>query len=170
MRENAWLQRVLRIAPEQWLKVVLFSLLVLVLGWKLLFHLTELLIHTLAFQFSESYREHVKPFGGYEGYITTQLVPRWWHSLTAGWRLSLLFRSVLLGVGAFLVLCLFDNKPTRVVWLLVLFVLDAGLRYGRMFVIDPFWAVIYTLFLLICFMFLVFLMNKYIVSRLRRAE
>lgn len=112
----------------------------------------QLVIHLAGCFFSESYRHHMEPFGGCNDYIQAQIFPRIIHSITLFHWKRLVIGSVV-GLSIYILYAYVQDRSTRIVWALVIFVGVVGWYQGRMLVLDPFWSIIELVNLLVSIYF-----------------
>lgn len=104
-----------------------------------------LLFHTVLGAFSPSYRESLEDFGGWTGYIETQLVPRLMAGISSDWGRFLL-RSLLSGVGALVICTVYAEEPSKRRIGLALLLLGLMLYTSwRTWLLTPIWGIINTL-------------------------
>lgn len=103
-----------------------------------------LLFHTVLGVFSPSYRESLEGFGGWTGYIETQLIPRFMVSISGDWGRFLL-NSLLTGVGALVICTVYAQEASKKRMGLVLLLMGLMLYNNwRTWLKTPLWGIIET--------------------------
>lgn len=120
----------------------------------------QLLVHSAFYALDESYRIHTAPFGGYSGYLQTQLIPRIGHALVAGWYTKVFF-GALAGILIVGLTTLCKASALRGLVFTIVFVLWIGWHEARGIVRNPFWAVIDIILWLTCFGLLMYVLNRW---------
>ncbi len=145
------IDELMQVPLHRWLMVILYGIIVFVIIFKLIDVSVQFLVHTLAYWLSESYRTHVQPFGGYWGYLETQLHPRVLHSFISGWQRSIAI-SILISFILFIIILLTkSSKLTRFFTLSFFIISFLGWLNARNIVYDPFWTIVYIFIWLFCF-------------------
>lgn len=166
LKVKSLLDTAARVSLSRWVGAVLISMLVFAIIWNVLELVAQFIVHTLAYQFSSSYRSHVEVFGGYGGYLQTQLLPRILYGFTGGWYSRLLW-AVFVGLTIFIIMLYTKRKsPHRFFMLSILFIIFVfiSMRKAYMFVRDPVWSAIDILLWLICFLISQQIFQHYLLS------
>ncbi len=145
------IREIMQVPLHRWLMVILYGIIVFVIIYNLIDAFAQFLVHTLGYGLSESYRTHVQTFGGYWGYVGTQLKPRVFHSFFNGWQKSMAISSILSFLFFLIIFLTKNSKTIRFFALSVITVLFLGLNYARSIVRDPFWSAIHIFIWILCF-------------------
>jgi len=162
-----WLNTLKREGGVTLLLVILASVVVLAVGSKLLYAMIQVLIHFGAYAMSDGYRTHVERFGGFEGYMSTQLAPRLRHIFFSQWQ-STIVLSALIGTALYAATKLVSSKATMrffvggsvVVWILW--------NRGIYLLYDWFWSILQAFIFLVCVISLLYVYKK-VIPMVRRA-
>ena len=125
--------------------------------------IAQFVVHTTAYGLSASYRVHAEPFGGYMGYIQTQLLPRATVSLTVGWHEDII-RSVIVGLILFIIIYLNQTRLMKIFMISVFFVIFVGATMGRSIIRQPIWGPLTILLWIICISIANFLFGRIVLS------
>ncbi len=150
------IDELMQVPLHRWLMVILYGIIVFVIIYNLIDAFAQFLVHTLGYGLSESYRTHVQTFGGYWGYVGTQLKPRVFHSFFNGWQKSMAISSILSFLFFLIIFLTKNSKTIRFFALSILIVSFLGFLYARAIVRNPFWSVIDIIIWISCF----FIANK----------
>lgn len=158
---SVWLNTLKREGGVNLALVILASIVVLAVGYKLLYATTQVLIHFGAYAMSDGYRTHAERFGGFEGYISTQLAPRVKHIFLSQWR-STTVLSALIGTALYAATKLVRSKA--VMRILVGASVAAWILWnkGIYFIYDWFWSILQALMFLLCVVALLYVYRKVI--------
>lgn len=147
------LMRMRQVPVNRWLLVVAVGMLIFSLLFEVGYAMAQFIVHTLAYQLSDSYRAHVETFGGFGGYIETQLVPRVLHSITDayGWFIKVITGG-LMGLIMFIIFLYTNNSNMLRFLLLTTFIVAfIGWQESKAIIHTPIWGVIDIVLWLICF-------------------
>jgi len=153
------LETLKREGAQTWLLVILASIVVLAVGYKLLHATMQVLIHFGAYAASDGYRAHVNQFGGFADYMSTQLAPRVKHIFLSQWHGTIVV-SVLIGTTLYAATRLVSSKA--VMRSLVGVSVAAWILWnkGIYFLYDWFWSILQALMFLICVVSLLYVYRK----------
>lgn len=142
------------------LVAILAGVVIVGFGFSFLQALLQFFVHSVAYILDDSYRIHTTRFGGYSGYIQTQLIPRVEHLLLGGWYTKVLY-GILAGILIGGVTILYKATALRRLAFTIVFLLWIGWHEARRLVLDPFWTAMDIIIWLVCFGLLMYILSSW---------
>lgn len=143
-----------------WLFAATAGIIFVGIGFSVLHILLQFAVHTVAYTVSDGYQVHVDKFGGYSGYLETQLLPRAGYTLFSNWYTEI-FYGAAFGLVIRGILTVYQQPALRWLVLTIVFTAWVGWREARFLVRDPFWSVLDIVLWFLCIYTLQYIMIRW---------